>query len=69
MLVPFLKSQLSREVSEEDAKVVALGKIEGFKKRYARKSESELRAMTENKGLLSEARKAAEELLEESDEK
>jgi len=68
VLAPFLKSMFNREVSKEDAQAIERGKIDGFKKRYARKSASELRAMTENKGLLPEARKAAGELLEEIDQ-
>jgi len=63
-LTPFLKNIFNREVSQEDAQAIDRGKIDGFKKRYARKSSSELRAMTENMGLLPEARKAAEELLD-----
>ena len=64
-LAPFLKNIFNREISKEDAQAIERGKIDGFKKRYAQKSVSELRALTENKGLLPEARKAAGELLEE----
>lgn len=61
----FLKGIFSPTIPEEEVIAIGRSKIDGFKKRFARKDLSELTAITQNSKLLPEAIQAAEELLEE----
>jgi hypothetical protein len=64
VLYPFLNGMLNRKVSVEESLEEERKRINGYKHQFSRKSMEELKSIIENKKLLPEAIKAAEELIE-----
>lgn len=67
ILSKFLKETFNRDASEEEIQLKERRKIDGYKNRFSRKSIDELQEVLNNKLLLPEAIKAAEELIDEKE--
>lgn len=69
ILSPFFKKVIYRKISKEESESIERTKINGFKNRFGRKTNSELQTIVHNRLLVPEAIKAAVELIQEREEK